>query len=239
VRGGPKTLIVVAVALLLSAGLVACGGDDDPSAGSTAAEAPQGGAGGQPDGEGGKETSSSDGSGGGGGSKGSGGESGDSSGSSGTFTPRQHDDSGGGSAQFKVKGGDNSVQEFGAEADTSELDAAATALHNFLDARAAEDWAAACSFMSKSTTESLEKLASQAKGTGGGSCAAVLKSITNTDAIDELRAEAEQADVGSLRVEGEQAFVIYTGLEGAVIAIPVANENGSWKVASLGGTPLL
>ena len=53
-----------------------------------------------------------------------------------------------------------------------------------------------------------------------------------------LKVEAEQANVRSLRTEGEQAFVIYTGPHGAILAMPMANEGGDWKVASLAGTPL-
>lgn len=154
------------------------------------------------------------------------------------FAPKQHSDSGGGSEKFKVKGGDNSVQEFGEEADDSEFEKAATALHNFLDARAEGNWAATCSYMSKSMIESFEKLASQAKGLEDTSCGGVLGKLINPAAKASIDAEAEKADVRSLRTEGEQAFVIYTGTEGTILAMPMANEDGEWKVASLAGTPL-
>lgn len=154
------------------------------------------------------------------------------------FVPKHHSDSGGGSKQFRVKGGDNSVQEFGGEADTSELDKAATALHNFLDARAAGDWGAACSYMSKSVVESFEKLAAQSKQPQNTSCAEILGKLINPAAKQELLAEAAKADVGSLRIEGERAFIIYTGTDKTILAMPMANEGGTWKVASLAGTPL-
>jgi hypothetical protein len=154
------------------------------------------------------------------------------------FAPKPHNDSGGGSKQFEVKGGDNSVQEFGGEADASELDKAANALHNFLDARAEGNWAATCTYMSKATIESFEKLAAQSKQPGGASCAAILEKLMNPAARQSMKAEAEKANVRSLRTEGEQAFVIYTGLDGTILAMPMANEDGEWKVASLAGTPL-
>ena len=154
------------------------------------------------------------------------------------FVPKHHHDSGGGSPQFKVEGGDNSVQEFGEEADTSELAAAAAALHNFLDARAEGNWAAACDYMSKATVESFEKLAAQAKESGDTSCGAILEKLINPAAEQSMKAEAEKADVGSLRTEDERAFLIYTGAEGTVLAMPMADEGGDWKVASLAGTPL-
>ena len=53
-----------------------------------------------------------------------------------------------------------------------------------------------------------------------------------------MKQEAEKANVGSLRVEGDRSFVIYKGVKGTVLAMPMANESGDWKVASLAGTPL-
>lgn len=232
-RGGPKTLIAACVALLLAAGLVACGGSDSSDSTSTRvdshsqANAPSGdiaqGGGGNKSGSGSQGKANSDSS-----------RAPDAS----DFVPKQHSDSGGGSEQFKVKGGDNSVQEFGEEADTSELDAAATALHNFLDARAEGNWAAACNYMSKGMIESLKKLVSQAKEVEDTSCAGILEKLTNPAAKASMKAEAKKADVGSLRMEGEQAFVIYAGTEGTILAMPMANEGGEWKVAGLAGTPL-
>lgn len=222
-------MLAALVALSVLAGLAGCGGGDGSD--STAAQAGAG------------ESTASDGAAKQGGAKEEGqGKSGSSAkqapdpGDASDFKPRPHDDSGGGAEQFKVKGGDNSVQEFGAEAGTSEFEAAATALHNFLDARAEGNWAAVCQYLSKATIESFEKLAAQTKG-GNASCGATLAAITNPAARPELKAEAEKADVGSLRTEGEQAFLIYTTGE-TILAMPMADEAGTWKVASLAGTPL-
>lgn len=154
------------------------------------------------------------------------------------FSPEQHSDSGGGSKQYKVKGGDNSVQEYGAEADQEDFEAAAVALHNFLDARADGNWAAACEYMAESVIESFEKLASQSKQVGGKGCGAILEKLTNPAAKKLLKEEAAKANVGSLRVEGDRSFVIYNGTGKTILAMPMANEDGEWKVASLAGTPL-
>lgn len=221
-------------AALIAAALVACGGGGGSTSThsttsgttSTTATAPKGHS---------EQSAGTDGKGKGNaaGPSGGGGESGGSE----HFVPGHHHDSGGGSAQFRVKGGDNSIQEFGAEADASELKGAAAALHDFLDARAAGDWRAACSHLAKSVVESLAQLGGQAKG-GTPSCAELLGRLTNPAAKEELKKEAEQADVGSLRVEGERAFVIYRGLDGTVLAVSMTREGGAWKVGSLGGTPL-
>lgn len=228
-RQGSKTLIAALVALLLAIGLVACGGDDDSDTGGTDAAQEQASENGSPNGGNG------------------GGEEGAGEGQAippapeepaGEFKPKQHDDSGGGSEQFRVKGGDNSVQEFGEEASEEEFEAAAVALHNFLDARADGYWAVACKYLASDITESLEKLAERAKQLEEAGCPALLGRLTNPAAKEDLKKEARRANVGSLRVEGEQSFVIYRGLKGTILAIPMKEEDGEWKVASLAGTPL-
>lgn len=221
------------VALLLAAGVIACGGGDDSD--STATE-PAGQQQPRADNASREGDQSRDSSGESDSSSGS--DGGEGQASAGDFVPKQHSDSGGGAEQFKVKGGDNSVQEFGEEADSEEFNAAAVALHNFLDARAEGNWAAACEYMSKSITESFEKLAAQAKQIDDTSCGGILEKLTNPAAAQSMKEEAARANVGSLRIEDEQAFVIYTGIDGTILAMPMANEDGGWKVASLAGTPL-
>lgn len=236
VRRVPKTLAAALVALVLAVGVVACGGGDDSD--STATEAAGQRQSQADDASQGENQSNESGSGKGDSSSDSDGEGQSSGGDASDFVPKRHSDSGGGAEKFKVKGGDNSVQEFGQEADTAEFDAAAVALHNFLDARAESNWAAACQYMSSSVIESFEKLAAQAKGVDDTSCGAILEALTNPAAKQSMKEEAAKANVGSLRIEDEQAFVIYTGIDGTIMAMPMVNEDGTWKVGSLAGTPL-
>ncbi len=150
------------------------------------------------------------------------------------FHPKPHHDSGGGAAQFEVKGADNSVQEFGSEASESEMQAAAAALHGFLDARTERNWAAACGYLSRPTRQGIEGLG----GSGGSqSCAAALGALSANVPRSNLR-EAAIADVGALRSEGDRAFLIYRGAEEVVYAIAMSREGGEWKVGSLAGVPL-
>jgi hypothetical protein len=220
------------VALLLALGVAACGGGDDSDSTTEASgqQSSQVDSGSQGD----KSSDESD----SGPSNSTGGGSESDASAASDFTPKKHNDSGGGAEQFKVKGGDNSVQEFGEEADSEEFEAAAAALHNFLDARAEGNWAAACQYMSQGVTESFEQFASRAKGAEDTSCGTVLEQLTNPAAAPLLKEEAAKASVGSLRIEDERAFVIYTGLDGTIMAMPMENEDGDWKVASLAGTPL-
>jgi hypothetical protein len=232
VRRGSKTLAAALAALLLAAGLLACGDDDD--SGSTTATAERS----TDTGSAAGGSAEDDANGGGSGSTGSGKSGQSDGGGSSDFVPERHEDSGGGSAQYKVKGGDNSVQEFGEEAGRSDLEAAATALHNFLDARAQGNWDAACEYMSEATIASFEELAARAKQPQDKSCGEILASLTNPAARPAMKAEAEKADVGSLRIEGDRSFLIYSGPQGTILAMPMADEGGEWKVASLTGTPL-
>jgi hypothetical protein len=152
------------------------------------------------------------------------------------FHPKPHNDSGGGSGQFVVKGADNSVQEYGSEADESELKAAARSLHGFLDARAERNWAAACTYLAESLTGSFEQVAETSSPLPHG-CPATLAALSGQVPASNLH-EAAVADVGSLRREADRAFLIYRAAHRVVCAISMVREEGAWKVASLSGVPL-
>jgi hypothetical protein len=145
--------------------------------------------------------------------------------------------SGGGSGQFRTKGGDNSIQEFGDESDESELQEAAEVVHGFYVSRAAEEWDKACSYLSKSNIEQLEQLANQAPKSMGADCATVLKAFTRPLPATVER-EITTVDAGSLRRDGEQGFLIYYGAGHVKYAMPLRDEGGTWKVTALSGTTL-
>lgn len=233
-RRAPKTLAAALVALLLAVGVTACGGgDDSDSTASDAASQQQSQAdNASQSGDQGNEDGSGD------DSSGSNSDGEESQSDASDFVPKQHNDSGGGSERFRTKGGDNSVQEFGEEAGSDEFDDAAVVLHNFLDARAEGNWAAACQYMSKAIIESFEKLAQQAKQLDDTSCSGILEKLINPAAAQSIREEAAKANVRSLRIENDGAFIIYTGVDSTILAMPMTDEDGDWKVASLAGTPL-
>lgn len=247
VRGVLRPPAVAIVALLLAATLTACGGGDssEPTASQPARTQSAGGSskkkegGGKAESEKGKSDSGTGKSSSGQGSEGA---SGDEGKEASKFTPRQHDDSGGGSKPLRAKGGDNSVQDYGAEAGGSDFENAAAALHNFLDARAQRNWAAACSFMSSSLVESLETLAARSEQIGSEGCAEILAGLTPQSEVGGpnglLVKEAKIADVKSVRVEGDRAFILYIGLEKSITAMSMVKEDGEWKVGGLGGVPL-
>jgi hypothetical protein len=146
----------------------------------------------------------------------------------GKFSPEQHKDSGGGSAQ--IKGGDRRVLDYGEEAESSERESAALVLHNFLDARADLDWKAACSFLAPDTRKALEARAARAEGLKDKSCAGMLEAISGASAA--MISEAAYADVISLRVEGDKGFIIFSEILPTVRSMRMVEKNGSWKVSS-------
>jgi hypothetical protein len=224
-------LVAAIAALLLALSLVACGGGGDSSSSTTSTrEQPSGNrhAAGDPSSNSASRRRAAD--------SGKGNEGQHGGGEAADFAPKQHQDSGGGAAQYEVKGGDNSVQEYGQEADASEFEAAATALHNFLDARAQGNWEAACQYLSKDTVKSLAGLAGQLKS--GAGCAGALEKIINPAAKKLMMEEAAKADIGSMRFEGDQGFLIYTAGNDTIFTMPMANEGGVWKVSALTGSAL-
>lgn len=145
--------------------------------------------------------------------------------------------SGGGSEQFRSKGGDNSIQEFGEEGDGSELEEAAETVHSFFVARATGDWKSACGYLSKAMSEQLEQLATSSTELANKDCASFLQAFTGELSAAEWR-ELTTIDAGSLRNEGEQAFLIYYGPDKAVYAMPLKVEGGEFKVGALSGDAL-
>jgi hypothetical protein len=144
--------------------------------------------------------------------------------------------SGGGSAQFHAKGGDNSIQEFGEESE-SELQEVAEIVHSFYTDRAEENWDAACSYLAKSNVEQLVKLVSQAPELKGADCSEALKAFTRP-LPPALEREITTIDAGSFRREDSQGFLIYYGPDHAVYAMPLQEEGGAWKVAALSGSAI-
>jgi len=232
-RGGTRLFVALVAAVLAAALLSACGGSDSDK--TTSSTAPSNGAkDSRPTGGGQDANKPEDGN---GAQAKDGGDSSeaDSSGSAEVKAPLRV--SGGGSAQFRTKGGDNSIQEYGEESDESELEAAAEAVHGFYVARAEEDWAGACAYLAESMVGQLEALAAQSPELKGAGCGAVLKAFTRPLPAS-VRRGTTVVDAGSLRLDDERGFLIYSDSEGEPYAMPLEDEDGEWKLTLLSATPL-
>jgi hypothetical protein len=136
------------------------------------------------------------------------------------------------------KGGDNSVQRYGLEAGSEERAEAAAALQEFLDARAAANWARACSLLAAQQRQMFEQLGKRSNEGGSTSCAEVMAAFATGVPQSAFAEEAEIADVLSLRVGEGNAFLIYTRPDGEVYTTAVVREDGAWKIVSVGPTQL-
>jgi hypothetical protein len=145
--------------------------------------------------------------------------------------------SGGGSGQFRAKGGDNSIQNYGEEGSESELQEVAEIVHSFYVARVEEKWEEACSYLAKSNIESLEELASQSPQLKGKGCAQILAAFTQPVSASVGR-ELTTVDAGSFRHDAEQGFLVYYGPEHTIYSMPMLNEGGAWQVGALSGSAI-
>ena len=147
----------------------------------------------------------------------------------GKLTPRPHRDSGGGSEGFRVKGGDNSIQEYGGEVSGAEFTAAATALHGYLDARAMGAWTAACGYLERTLVIKLVEFAPP--DVGQGDCPKALEAISAGVPPSVLR-EAAQVDVAALRLKGASGFLLLRDEAGDGYFIAMSRKGGGWKVGA-------
>ncbi len=140
-----------------------------------------------------------------------------------------------GSASFRTRGGDNSVQNFGEEAAAAEVDAAAAVLASYLRARAGSDWARQCAYLSRPTVEPLEDLVARSPQLEGKECETALEALVGRTPAS-LRANTMTDGVASLRVEGQRGFALYHGPEGVDYFMLMLKEDGEWKVGGLAPT---
>jgi hypothetical protein len=157
---------------------------------------------------------------------------GDSSDATMTATAEDSSAAEGSSAAFRTPGGDNSIQNFGEEADAGELEAATATLTGFMQARAKSDWAKQCFYLAKAAIAPLEQLASRSPQLEGKGCVAILAQL-GTGAPPSTRADAMTDGVASLRVEGNRGFALYHGARGVDYFVPMTREEGEWKVGAL------
>jgi hypothetical protein len=130
------------------------------------------------------------------------------------------------------KGADDSVQTFGREADDAESAEATQAVRGFFGGRADGEWAAACYYVSAETTATLTGLVKD-----GAGCVSALRELSRQAPRKALKQEA-RVKVGSVRIKGDQGFVIYKGMGGEWFAVPLNKEGGAWKLGALAGYPL-
>ena len=219
--GVRKIAAALLAAMLCAAALAACGGGDSSTATTSGAvtQPTEVGSGGQGGGSkkspGSGERSPEEGSGAGGGSSSSGEER---------------------SSSFRTPGGDNSIQEYGDEADAEERAKATKTIVTFYSAGAGEEWAKVCGVLSAKNVKSMKLFAKRIPNVKSKDCAGVLAAIDSGAQANPP--ERIKGGVVSLRIEGDIGFALYHGANGKNYAFPLTLEAGEWKLTSIAPTPL-
>lgn len=144
--------------------------------------------------------------------------------------------SSGGSDQFRDKT-DSPLLDFGEESSNAEVEAATETVQGFFGARSREAWPAACAQLSRAVLAKIGHLATSATDLADRSCPSFLGAFT--ELTDQERRESTVVEAGgSLRQQGDHAFLIYFGAHEAVYAMPLTREGESWKLASLSSKAL-
>lgn len=142
---------------------------------------------------------------------------------------KSHDDSGGGAEQYENARSAGTVVEFGVEASPEDFEAVAAALHGYLDAKEARNWELACQYMSSEAIKSIAQFAPEPET---ATCPRLLEDFSSGTSPKILRRLAV-ADVGSVRIAGDEAHALYDGARDFGFFMPMAFEDGLWKVRAL------
>jgi hypothetical protein len=147
---------------------------------------------------------------------------------------------GGGGAEFRVPGGAkqevNRIIAGSMEASAGERAAASVVLGESFEARAAKDWAAQCATLSTKMVKVVR--ANSAVVASNESCAESL-AAAGAKASKQALADPMKGTAGALRLVGRnQAFAFFHGADGRDYLIPMEDEAGDWKVASLTAEPI-
>ena len=139
-----------------------------------------------------------------------------------------------------TRGGDNSIQAYGAEGESGPRSQAVEELTAYLAAFSAHEWAKACSVASSEYRKQLAQLVASAKTRDAAkkpeSCPATLVALVGKvpgGALDSYRV----AKALSFRIEGDHAFLIYKNPEGKAMFIAMKEDEGEWKVNVLQPEP--
>lgn len=135
-----------------------------------------------------------------------------------------------GSEQFRDKT-DSGLLDFGEESGEAEREEAEETVQSFFSARSKEDWPATCAQISQALLSKIEHLAVSSTQLKDPSCPAFLEAFLSIS--EQEKQESTDIGASSLRQQGKQGFLIYSGASETVYAMPLSREGGAWKVGSL------
>ena len=135
-----------------------------------------------------------------------------------------------GTTGFRVPRGDNSIPDFGQEANATQRRLALNQLTAFMRARAKGEWSKACDHLASPTRQQLESFAKSSGSTpnGCGLAFAALMSGHEAERLDTLT-----NGVAALRIKGKTAFALFYGPNAEKYVMPMQNEDGAWKMTQI------
>jgi len=136
--------------------------------------------------------------------------------------------------QASPQGAEASIEGFGREAQGRDRAELLSAFHGYLDALAAEDVEAACSYLSKGLKDSLARLAP--KGDGAG-CVGTLAALLPPSAAAIAR-QQDGGEVKKIRFQGKTAFVVFRAPGAKSYQLNLVEEGGRWKLSALSASVL-
>ncbi len=128
------------------------------------------------------------------------------------------------------------ILSYGDKGSEAQVEAAAAVVSDYLDARAAEDSAAACSYMS---SRLIEMITVETKRHGKPGCVEGAESLAALSSLDEVE-KAGEIDPTSVRISrnGKRAFLIYDDAYGDVYAMLMRPEGDVWNIHGFEATRL-
>jgi hypothetical protein len=136
-----------------------------------------------------------------------------------------------GQAGFRAPRSDNSIPNFGREADPFEQKPAVTALRAFLQASAKGEWSRVCSYLTGPTRRQLEMFTKSSTSRKINDCGSVLTTLMSH--AGETNTKDLSVDMAVLRVKGNAAFALLHGPDAAKYVMPMQREAGAWKMSQL------
>jgi len=134
--------------------------------------------------------------------------------------------------------GDGSIQRFGEAASESDDTAIVSAATAFYDARASDDWKAACDLMTSGIREQLGRGFTNDKKADAPDCPAVLAGLAGGLPKALRQQQADTLRFTEVRVDGEGAYAVFESKPIPHGFVPMRREDGEWKVAAIAGSSL-
>jgi hypothetical protein len=125
---------------------------------------------------------------------------------------------------------ESGILDFGEEGSETESEQASETLSEFLAARSAGDWKAACALVAGALVGKLENLAASSTSLDDETCASLLDAFAQISAAE---LSEESAEDGSLRYAGSKGFLVYSCADDAVCAMPLEKDGDEWKVGAI------